>query len=63
MLRTIHIGLQSVQQSPEDRPKMSSVVLIFVSKGESPMPIQPDFLTERNASELGSDTMLNDQFS
>ena len=51
MLRTIHIDLISVQQSPEDRPKMSSVALMFVSEGESLMPTQPGFLTERNVGE------------
>ena len=48
MLRTIHIALLCVQQSPEERPNMSTVVLMLGSKGELPMPLQPGFFTERH---------------
>ncbi|KAL1820631.1 hypothetical protein ACET3Z_015500 [Daucus carota] len=48
MLRTIHIALLCVQQSPEERPNMSMVVLMLGSKGELPMPLQPGYFTERH---------------
>ncbi|KAL8132319.1 hypothetical protein AgCh_007982 [Apium graveolens] len=47
MIRTVHIALLCVQQSPEERPNMSTVVLMLGSKGELPMPLQPGFFTER----------------
>lgn len=61
MVRSIHIGLLCVQQSPDDRPNMSSVVLMLGSEGELPMPTQPGFFTERNIveSEYFSSTRPN----
>ncbi|KAK1391754.1 hypothetical protein POM88_010810 [Heracleum sosnowskyi] len=44
VLRSIHIALLCVQQSPDDRPNMSSLVLMIGSEGELPMPTQPGFL-------------------
>ncbi|XP_022880112.1 G-type lectin S-receptor-like serine/threonine-protein kinase At4g27290 [Olea europaea var. sylvestris] len=46
MLRCIHIGLLCVQQSPEDRPTMSSVILML--NGGSPLsqPKHPGFLID-----------------
>ncbi|KAJ8534467.1 hypothetical protein K7X08_016195 [Anisodus acutangulus] len=46
--RSIHVGLLCVQQSPEDRPKMSSVVLMLTNEGILPQPKPPGFFTERN---------------
>ncbi|WOH04251.1 hypothetical protein DCAR_0623660 [Daucus carota subsp. sativus] len=51
VLRSIHIGLLCVQQSPQDRPNMSSVVLMLGSDGELPVPTQPGFYAERNVGE------------
>lgn len=47
-LRCIHLGLLCVQQRPEDRPDMSSVVLILGSENPLPQPKQPGFYLERN---------------
>ncbi|KAK8477672.1 hypothetical protein V6N13_085643 [Hibiscus sabdariffa] len=44
MLRCIHISLLCVQQHPEERPDMSSVVLMLGSRNELPSPQQPGFL-------------------
>ncbi|KAK9005030.1 hypothetical protein V6N11_042478 [Hibiscus sabdariffa] len=44
LLRCIHIGLLCVQQHPEERPNMSSVVVMLVSRNELPTPKQPGFL-------------------
>ncbi|KAJ8555969.1 hypothetical protein K7X08_022727 [Anisodus acutangulus] len=46
--RSIHVGLLCVQQSPEDRPKMSSVVQMLTNEGILPQPKPPGFFTERN---------------
>ncbi|XP_059661595.1 G-type lectin S-receptor-like serine/threonine-protein kinase At4g27290 [Cornus florida] len=52
VLRTIHIALLCVQQSPEDRPNMSSVVLMQGSEGALVQPKQPGFYTERTFPEI-----------
>ncbi|CAJ2638930.1 unnamed protein product [Trifolium pratense] len=48
IIRFIHVGLLCVQQQPENRPNMSSVV--FMLKGEKllPEPSEPGFYTGRN---------------
>ncbi|XP_075652377.1 G-type lectin S-receptor-like serine/threonine-protein kinase At4g27290 [Castanea sativa] len=47
LLRSIHVGLLCVQQRPEDRPNMSSVVLMLSSEISLPEPSQPGFYTEK----------------
>ena len=47
VLRSIHVGLLCVQQSPDDRPSMSSVVLMLSSESALPQPKMPGFFTER----------------
>ncbi|CAL5341861.1 unnamed protein product [Camellia sinensis] len=42
VLRSIHMGLLCVQH-PEDKPTMSSVVMMLGSEGELPWPKQPGF--------------------
>ncbi|KAK3199340.1 hypothetical protein Dsin_022755 [Dipteronia sinensis] len=51
MLRCIHVGLLCVQQRPEDRPNMSTVVLMLGGERSLPQPKQPGFFTERNLPE------------
>ncbi|KAK3003981.1 hypothetical protein RJ639_018172 [Escallonia herrerae] len=48
VLRSIHIGLLCVQQSPEDRPSMSSVVMMLGAESTLPQPKEPGFFTKRN---------------
>ncbi|KAI7757039.1 hypothetical protein M8C21_003152, partial [Ambrosia artemisiifolia] len=45
VLRSIHVGLLCVQQNAEDRPNMSSVIMMLGSEGELPQPKQPSFIT------------------
>ena len=52
VLRSIHIGLLCVQRSPEDRPSMSTVVLMLGV--ESPLPKQPGFFKERDLVEANT---------
>nr|XP_023904186.1 G-type lectin S-receptor-like serine/threonine-protein kinase At4g27290 [Quercus suber] len=47
VLRCIHVGLLCVQQTPEDRPNMSSVVLMLSSDNPLPNPRQPGYFTEK----------------
>ncbi|XP_020418811.1 G-type lectin S-receptor-like serine/threonine-protein kinase At4g27290 isoform X3 [Prunus persica] len=47
VLRCLHVALLCVQQVPEDRPSMSSVVLMLSSEVALPPPKQPGFYTER----------------
>ncbi|XP_050218673.1 G-type lectin S-receptor-like serine/threonine-protein kinase At4g27290 [Mercurialis annua] len=54
VLRTIHVGLLCVQHDPDDRPSMSSVVLMLSSEGPLPEPKEPGFFTERKLSEQKS---------
>ncbi|KAJ9542968.1 hypothetical protein OSB04_029474 [Centaurea solstitialis] len=44
--RTIHVGLLCVQNLAEDRPTMSSVVLMLSGEGALPSPKQPAFFAE-----------------
>ncbi|KAK8527319.1 hypothetical protein V6N12_054537 [Hibiscus sabdariffa] len=44
LLRCIHISLLCVQQHPEERPDMPSVVLMLGSRSELPLLKQPSFL-------------------
>lgn len=53
-LRCIHIGLLCVQQHPEDRPSMSSVVVMLSSESPLPQPMEPGFLIEKNLLEADS---------
>ncbi|KAI3509924.1 hypothetical protein L1887_25449 [Cichorium endivia] len=53
VIRSIIVGLLCVQQSPEDRPNMSSVVLMLGNEGALLKPKQPAFFTQRNI--LGPD--------
>ncbi|KAF6159065.1 hypothetical protein GIB67_032682 [Kingdonia uniflora] len=55
VLRCIQVGLLCVQQCPEDRPTMPSVVLMLGSKSAIlPHPKQPGFYNERCLVEGGS---------
>lgn len=47
IIRCIHIGLLCVQESVEDRPTMSSVVLMLSSHSLTlPVPSHPAFITQ-----------------
>lgn len=53
-LRCIQVGLLCVQQRSEDRPNMSSVVLMLSGERSLPQPKQTGFFTGRNLPELES---------
>ncbi|CAL5411021.1 unnamed protein product [Camellia sinensis] len=53
VIKCIQIGLLCVQQRPEDRPTMSSVVLMLDNEGAMlPRPKQPGFYTEGSSDEI-----------
>ncbi|CAL5390593.1 unnamed protein product [Camellia sinensis] len=54
MLRSIHVGLLCVQESLEDRPSMSSIVLMLGNEATLPRAKQPSFFTARNVLLPGS---------
>ncbi|XP_055823264.1 G-type lectin S-receptor-like serine/threonine-protein kinase At4g27290 [Solanum dulcamara] len=51
VVRSICVGLLCVQQCPEDRPSMSSVVVMLNNEGVLPQAKQPGFYIERNSNE------------
>ncbi|RZS01116.1 hypothetical protein BHM03_00030923 [Ensete ventricosum] len=68
VLRCITVGLLCVQERPQDRPTMSSVVLMLSSDGELPQPQQPGFVVARAPPpppppETGSATTNHDSSS
>ncbi|GLT56076.1 hypothetical protein SLA2020_291490 [Shorea laevis] len=54
VLRCIHISLLCVQQNPEDRPSVSSVVLILGSEIALTQPKEPSFLFDKQSFEIDS---------
>ncbi|PHT77179.1 G-type lectin S-receptor-like serine/threonine-protein kinase [Capsicum annuum] len=52
VVRSICVGLLCVQQCPEDRPSMSSVVFMLNNEGVLPQAKQPGFYIERNTKEV-----------
>ena len=48
--RAIHVALLCVQNSPDDRPSMSSVVFMLGNEVALPQAKQPGFFTERDIS-------------
>ncbi|GAA0146660.1 hypothetical protein LIER_43636 [Lithospermum erythrorhizon] len=58
VLRCVQVGLLCVQQRPEDRPTMASVLLMLDSESAVlPLPKRPGYYTERflDESDLPSD--------
>ncbi|KAI3466183.1 hypothetical protein Pfo_022846 [Paulownia fortunei] len=53
-MRCIHVGLLCVQQNPDDRPSMSTVVLMLNGESTLPQPKQPGFLIDMIPSETCS---------
>ncbi|KAH0651996.1 hypothetical protein KY285_032164 [Solanum tuberosum] len=54
VVRSIGVGLLCVQQCPEDRPNMSSAVLMLNNEGVLPLAKLPGFYIEGNAPSSGA---------
>ena len=52
VLRSIHVALLCVQQSAEDRPNMSAVVMMLSNEGILPHAKLPGFFTERKVFDI-----------
>ncbi|KAF7112201.1 hypothetical protein RHSIM_RhsimUnG0255500 [Rhododendron simsii] len=63
VLRSIHVGLLCVQQRREDRPSMSTVVVMLGGEGALPRPKRPAFFTETSPLEADSLQSKNAAFS
>lgn len=60
VLRCVHVSLLCVQQLPEDRPTMSTVVLMLGGESALPQPKKPAFfLGKHPSSEAGSSSSKN----
>ncbi|GLT46751.1 hypothetical protein SLA2020_204810 [Shorea laevis] len=63
VLRCIHISLLCVQQHPEDRPTMSSVVLMLGSEIALGQPKEPGFLVDKKSLKTNSSPNKVESFS
>ncbi|KAI3675476.1 hypothetical protein L1987_85066 [Smallanthus sonchifolius] len=45
--RAIHVGLLCVQRHPEDRPTMTSVIMMLGSESPLPVPKEPGYYVEK----------------
>ncbi|KAK7335360.1 hypothetical protein VNO80_27150 [Phaseolus coccineus] len=62
-LRSIHVGLLCVQLCPDDRPNMSSVVLMLSSESAMPQPNLPGFFTSASMVEDSSSSSSHKQYT
>lgn len=58
-MRCIHVGLLCIQQNPDDRPDMSTVVLMLNGESTLPQPKEPGFLIDVYQSEACSFSIKN----
>ncbi|GLT51488.1 hypothetical protein SLA2020_248940 [Shorea laevis] len=63
VLRCIHVALLCVQKRPEERPDMSSVVLMLGSENPLPQPKVLGFYTERNVPEEEASSSQHERVS
>lgn len=62
VLRCIHVGLLCVQERAEDRPTMSSVLLMLSSESVlMPQPRNPGFSIGKNPAETDSSSSKKDE--
>ncbi|KAH9651185.1 G-type lectin S-receptor-like serine/threonine-protein kinase [Citrus sinensis] len=58
VIRCVHISLLCVQQHPDDRPSMPSVILMLGSEIVLPQPKQPGFLANKKSTEPDSSSSM-----
>ncbi|KAJ0684532.1 putative protein kinase RLK-Pelle-DLSV family [Helianthus annuus] len=68
VLRSIHVSLLCVQRCPEDRPTMTSVIVMLGSEGPLPSPKEPGFYVgkttqEKTQSSRSRETSSNNELS
>lgn len=57
LLRLMHVALLCVQQCPEDRPDMPTVILMLTNDAILPQAKEPGFFTERKVTSECSTSM------
>ncbi|CAJ2637107.1 unnamed protein product [Trifolium pratense] len=62
VIRSIQVGLLCVQQRPEDRPDMSSVVLMLNGQQLLPEPKVPGFYTEKDLTTESDSSLATHKF-
>ncbi|CAN6571664.1 unnamed protein product [Malus baccata var. baccata] len=63
-LRCLHVGFLCVQEAPDDRPTMSSVICMLTNEATSlPASKEPAFTTHRNSIAAGSYPRASTSFS
>ncbi|KAJ9540869.1 hypothetical protein OSB04_027375 [Centaurea solstitialis] len=62
VLLSINVGLSCVQQHPEERPSMWSVVHMLGGEGALPPPKQPRYFSDETESEMESSTLMLPKF-
>ncbi|PON49913.1 Tyrosine-protein kinase [Parasponia andersonii] len=60
VLRCIHVGLLCVQQLPQERPNMSSVLLMLGDESALPQPKEPSFFLEKRTLDGNTSSSTND---
>lgn len=63
VLRSIHVALLCVQRRPEDRPTMTSVILMLGSEGVMTSPKEPGFFIGKNSEDARHSTGTYDTSS
>ncbi|KAF3453566.1 hypothetical protein FNV43_RR04006 [Rhamnella rubrinervis] len=63
VLRCIHVGLLCVQQLPEDRPSMSTVILMLGDENALPRPKRPSLFMGKHSSEADSSSVKQETSS
>ncbi|XP_062109357.1 G-type lectin S-receptor-like serine/threonine-protein kinase SD1-1 isoform X2 [Humulus lupulus] len=63
VLRCIHVALLCVQQLPEDRPAMSSVLLMLGDKNALPQPKEPSFFLGKHTCEASTSSLTKQETS
>ncbi|KAJ9540870.1 hypothetical protein OSB04_027376 [Centaurea solstitialis] len=58
VLQSLNVGLSCVQQHPEDRPSMSTVIHMLGGEDALPPPKQPRFFSDETESDGESTTLL-----
>ena len=63
VLRCIHVSLLCVQQRPEDRPSMSTVILMLGDENALPRPKKPSLFMGKRSSEADSSSVKQETSS
>ncbi|KAM0063296.1 putative protein kinase RLK-Pelle-DLSV family [Helianthus debilis subsp. tardiflorus] len=63
VLRSIHVALLCVQRHPEDRPTMTSVILMLESEGQLPSPKEPGFYVGKATQDTTQSSSLHKLWS